>query len=187
MARLIYYLNEGKVHGTNGGIKLTDVEARYVFQRLRNHYKFNQSLEVWGTGGGECNPYRVRIPYCPSLRTVVHEVAHAIQFRKNLRKKRWHSKSHMKIMARIYKYMMPRLEGWKAMANKKADSHSASVQRKHEKKKEQEEYRKSPKAKLEQIDRNMARWESKRKRAENALKKLKRRKKLWERKANPLQ
>lgn len=186
MARLTYYLNEGSVHGENGKIKLTNIETKYVFQRLKSHYKFNQYLGIWGTGNrGNCSTSFVKVAYDSDLSVLVHEVAHAIQFKKRhlcLKKQRFHTKKHMRIMARIYKYLMPRLEGWKAMANKKSESHFVSVRKKEEKKQELEKAKKTPNFKLQQIERRISLWESKRNRAENALKKLERRRKLWLRK-----
>jgi hypothetical protein len=181
------------VHGTNGAIILDNTEARYVFKRLKSHYKFGHALEIWGTGdGGSCSMWRVKVSYNPSLRILVHEVAHAIQWKKDRthpfdkKKHSWHNKKHMAIMKRIYKYMMPRLEGWKAMANKKTEMHINSIRKKEDKKRELEEFRKTPKFRLQQIERRISAWESKRKRAENAIKKLTRRKRLWERKATGL-
>lgn len=185
MARLTYYLNEGSVHGTNGEIELNNVEARYVFQRLKTHYQFNHRLEIWGTNKGRCDQIRVRVCFQPTLRVLVHEVAHAIQFKKRHlcpKKQRFHTKKHMRIMARIYKYLMPRLEGWKAMANKKSESHFVSVRKKEEKKQELEKAKKTPNFKLQQIERRISLWESKRNRAENAIKKLERKRNLWLRK-----
>lgn len=200
MARLTYYLNEASVHGKNGKIKLTNTETRYVFERLKKHYKLRHALEIYGTGNrGNCNPMRIKVSYDSDLSVIVHEVAHGIQEKKKnrtvfvdgmrqfpkRRKQRWHTKKHMKIMARIYKYMMPKLEGWRAMANKKSESHFVSVRKKEEKKSQLEQFRKTPKFKLQQIERRIKLWESKRKRADNAIKKLERRRKLWERKLNP--
>jgi len=195
MARLKYYLNEANMYGENGKIKLTNIETRYIFQRLKKHYKLRHNLEIWGTGNrGNCSKFRIKVSYDSDLSVLVHEVAHGIQYEKNYRditfilgKKRmkWHTKKHMRIMARIYKYMMPRLEDWRAMANKKSRMHTDSVRKKEEKAKKFEEFRKTPKAKLEQVERRIKLWESKRQRAEKALKKLARRKMLWERKLNP--
>lgn len=194
MARLTYYLNEGIVHGTDGAIKLTQTETRYVFQKLKKHYKLRHALEIWGTGNrGNCNPMRIKVSYDSDLSVLVHEVAHGIQEKKvrqrvnpiGRKRLRWHTKKHMKIMARIYKYMMPKLEGWRVMANKKSESHFVSVRKKENKAKELEHFRKTPKFKLHQIERRIKLWESKRKRAEKALKKLERRKMLWERKLSP--
>lgn len=183
MARLTYYLKEGSVHGTNGAIGLSNIEARYVFQRLKRHYRLNQNLVFWGDDGrGSCSNWMVKVDNSPELKTLVHEVAHAIQFKKRKHNEKWHTKKHERIMKRIYRYALPKLDGWKAMANKKHESHIKSVIAKSNKAKELQEFRKTPQYRLRMIEKRIRLWESKRKRAENSLKKLERRRKLWQRK-----
>jgi hypothetical protein len=182
MARLTYYLNEKEVHGKNGAIELSNTEAKYVFKKLKTHYKFNHVLEFWGNnGGGRCSRWTVRVSNNPTMKTIVHEVAHAIQMKKrgiiaSPKREKWHTKKHMKIMARIYKYAMPKLDVWRAMAKKKNEMHFDSIRKREENKKEFESLKNTNEFKLQQLDKRIRKWESKRKRAENALKRLNKRK-----------
>ena len=179
-----YYAKEREIFKDAYDADLTDFELRAVFERLKSHYKFRQYLVFKGTSfRGHCTHWEIRLPHDTSLGLLVHEVAHAIQFKKlhlGDKPKKWHTKKHTSIMRRILKYINGKGEVWISKANLKAEQRIQTVEKQELKAKALVEFKKTPDYKLQVIDKRIKQWETKKKRAESYLKKLLRNKKYWE-------
>jgi hypothetical protein len=184
---LKFYKKEHEAFPAEYATKLTDVEANYVFDRLKAHYKFRQILVFRGTRQhGNCSSWRVRLPHSPSIGILAHEVAHAIQYTKKaqgkMKEQKFHTKKHQKIMARIISVFSPKLADWKYyLINRQTKEKQASENR-LTKEKEKKAFASSPEGKLEKINGKISVWSKKLKLANTKLKKLNRQKKLWQKK-----
>ncbi len=181
---LKYYEKEKQELPKEATDTLTHREATYVFDRLKSRYKFRQTLYFYGhSGSGKCSSWRIRISNKPDIIIIAHEVAHAIQYKKrnyyNRDKKRWHNKEHLNIMKRVTNVILNNIDAWRQASTKKQQIKSQTEARKVEKIKELKELRKSPQHKLLAIQKRIKAWESKKKKAETRLKKLKRREKIY--------
>jgi len=186
---LLYYRKEAEQFGDLTSNTLTDDEARYAFKRLKAHYKLQNHLELFGyRGGGNCGVFRIRLSHNPSLRVLCHELAHAIQWKKgwHTHGKKWHTKRHKSIMTRVWKYALPRLEGWKAQVKKNCDRHYQSAVNRQNKKAKTEELKRTPAYKLEHLRKLERKAESRVRRATTHLKKIQRRIRIWEKKTSPI-
>lgn len=183
--RLLYYVNERLNFARLAEITITDSETMYIFDKLKSKYKLDYRLEFRNKLGGVCSNHIIRLQHNPSLLYLIHEVAHSIQHKKRRYQdngKRWHTKQHKKIMRKIEKYALKHLDDWRSKVSEKNKLEHQRYENKIEKEKAKEEYNKTPQFRLEQIQKNIKRWESKLKRAEKALKRLNRRKIIWQRK-----
>lgn len=179
MPRIKYYANEQ--NGLENYTKrVTDNQARYIFKRLKARYRIRQQLEFTDRVRGNCSSWRIRLEHKPEIGVIAHEIAHAIQFKKRKYGEKWHTKKHKKIMDRVYKTIETNLETWVAMADKKKERRETAIKNKQEKQQEAKEKRQETPYKLQKTLALIKKWETKKKRSENALKKLNRRRKLYE-------
>jgi hypothetical protein len=184
---LLYYQKEKEQFSDQDKTTLTNQEALYIFKRLRKHYKFFQRFEIWGHGGGgHCNTFRVQVSNNTSIRTFVHEVAHAIQFKTHQHGKKWHTKKHKSIMVRVMRYALAHLDGWKAQVAKNCDREAKTSMNRYEKKQKVIAERSTPEWKLKHLQELEKRAESKVRRDTKHLKKIQRRIRIWERKSSPV-
>lgn len=108
--RLLYYHKEnGLVH--NGDEVLLHGDMVWFFGKLKSHFKFRQSLDFRNgkSGGGNCNAYRVKfLSLDVKKSTFVHEIAHALQFKRrkyeDVEGRHWHTKEHMRLMFKVASY-----------------------------------------------------------------------------------
>jgi len=184
--KIKYYDNEKKIFKDEYVLKLSDFETGVVFQKLKSHYKFQQFLKFRNGGGGRCRTWEIIIPHGTSLGLLAHEIAHAVQIKKGKQpNQKWHTKKHTSIMKRILKIANNKKDEWISNAEIQVDKKHGVIMRQEQKQREFEQYKKTPQFKLENISKSIKRWESKKKRAENVLRKLNRRKKIWEKKVRP--
>ena len=85
-------------------------------------------------------------------------------------------------MRRVLKFIDGKKDRWIEDAKQKEFNKSQSIALKEHKKRELELLKKTPQYRLQQIEKSIKQWESKKRRAENSLKRLYRRKKFWEKK-----
>lgn len=179
-----YYDTEAKVFKEEDALKLTDFEAEVLFQKLKSHYKFGQHLRFRYGIGGRCRTWEIVLCHEPSLLILVHEVAHAIQLKNGKQSnQKWHTKKHMNIMRRVFRYADGKMSKWIADATVQSEKREQTIIRQEHRQKVFEEFKKTPEYRLEQINLSINKWESKKRRAENMLKKLNRRRKIWEKKS----
>jgi valyl-tRNA synthetase len=87
-------------------------------------------------------------------------------------------------MKRVMRYSSGHCDSWIASEGKKTERMMQTIER-HEKKAEELKYfKKTPEYKLQRTVAKIKQWESKKKRAESYLKKLYRRKRLYEKTLN---
>jgi len=182
---LVHYKKEHDLFKEEYEIKLTDFEARVIFDRLRTYYKFKQQLNFFGyRQSGRCSMWNITVSHNPSLGVLVHEVAHALQMKNGFRQKhkKWHTKKMWKIMERVFRIVNKNKDEWLEKARAKLKQKAETKKRREQKQKEIKEYRKTPEYKLQVIRQRIKSWETKQRRAETYLKKLRRREKILLRK-----
>jgi hypothetical protein len=192
MPKLAYYQNERDVFMQEYGINLTDSEAVFICQKLAKKYKLLQRLEFFGNRqSGACSPARIRLSHNPSIAIISHEVAHAIQYMKfkkkygyingnpNLKKQRWHTKRHSKIMRKICDYINKNVDQWRIERKERSERECTRFERRLKWERQLEREKKTPEYKLERVRKSIKIWEGKRRRAENRLKKLQKREKIY--------
>jgi len=184
MPHLKYYQTENQSLPEWAKLNTPDRTIEYYFDRLKSRYKFRQKLLFHGRGnGGNCNSWRVRVSHDCSIGVLAHEVGHAIQFRKrgyyDTKGTRWHCNEHRKITARVLKTIETNITEWNFTLAKKVERGMQVAITKEIKEKEKTTIKATPDYKLQKLRESIKVWESKRKRAETALKKLRRREKLW--------
>lgn len=191
MPRLAYYLKEQVAFEKEYENKLSDGEAEMVFGKLARKYKLSQRLEFFGNRqSGSCSPARIRLSHNPSIAILSHEVAHAIQYVKfkkkygyvfgnpNLKRQRWHTKQHQRIMHKVCDYISKNIDQWKSQRQDKQKRRIAKFNERIESEQQHQESKRKPEFKLIKIRELIKIWEGKRKRAENKLKKLQKREKV---------
>lgn len=187
MANLKYYSRMyEKFNGEQDKMKLDYTQVEFIFDKFKAHYKFNHDLRIGGRKSC-CNTHRVQIwRHQMTLYTLIHEVAHAIQFKRrriminNGKGMKFHTKKHTKLMERLYKYFNSHWSQWQMTMQKDIERKKVRLEKQSAKINQIMAYKGSPQYKLDLINKNIHNWESKMRRAQNALKKLNRRKKLWE-------
>jgi hypothetical protein len=192
MPRLAYYQNEREVFKQEYEMKLTDSEAVFICQKLAKKYKLSQRLEFFGNRqSGSCSPVRIRLSHNPSIAIISHEVAHAIQYMKfkkkygyilgnpNLKKQRWHTKRHFRIMRKICDYVNKNVDQWRTERKERNERNRIGFERKLKLEKRRMQERKTPQFKLIKIQELIKKWEGKKRRAENKLKKLQKGEKIY--------
>lgn len=186
MVRLKYYEKEKDEFRKYWSTELNDANfIRYVFKRLKSHYKFWQNLEFTNRysniGGGRCNQARVSLGYVTNVGILAHEVAHAIDFEKRPilgyppSKVRRHSKKHLAIMRRVLNYIDSHIEEWRASFQSKTVKESEAFKIRQARDAEREAYKKTVDYKLEQLLVREKRLLTKQKRITTLLKKIQRR------------
>lgn len=166
--------------------RLTDGETAYIFERLKSKYGLIHALKFWGNDkGGNCSMNEIKLTHNPPVLFLAHEIAHGIQYKKKRAGKiikRFHSKAHARSTKRISDFILTNLPEWRANLDRwEAERAERNTFRK-EKTEQTEAFKLSPAGKIQAIDRQVKKWESKRNRADNALKKLGRKRKIWEKK-----
>ena len=192
MADLQYYHEEHARFAAEFATKLTDREAWGIYPKLQSKYKIKSHYLVFrgNRGGGRCDASRIRLSHDPSVGLFAHEIAHAIQFRKNrlavrrgvIRKRRWHTKAHVRLMAKVSSYIMANLENWRADMSARSQKKAEQEQAKNEKLRQEKERRQSPEFQLEHLRKLEKRAVTRAKRAETTLKKIRQKIRRWERK-----
>jgi hypothetical protein len=177
MARLKYYEDEKVKFAEAFSRNMTDTEAYYIYRKLRVKYGLHQYLELTGRVCGNCSRSVVKLKHNPSIGILAHEVAHAIQYKKHFKGQKWHCRRHEHLMVRVMKVIEKNFVAWRDMANRKAEKRVNAFHRKEERKKAAVEKRSTADYRLQRLTALIKRWETKRKRAENALKKLRKKEK----------
>jgi hypothetical protein len=189
---LKYYANEREIFRQERETKISDAEAELVYLKLAKKHKLSQRLEFFGTRqSGSCSPMRVKLSHNPSIAILSHEVAHAIQYKKfrkkygyingnpNIKRHRWHTKQHQRIMHRICDYIDKNIDQWRLQRQEKQRHRIAKFNERIESEQRRHEDKKKPEFKLIKIQELIKKWEGKRKRAENKLKKLQKGEKIY--------
>jgi hypothetical protein len=158
---LKYYADEEEVFRQEREMKISDAEAGLVYQKLAKKYKLSQRLEFYGNQqSGSCSVCRVRLSHNPSIATLSHEVAHAIQYKKfknkygyingnpNLKKHRWHTKKHQRIMRKVCDYINKNIDQWRIQRQEKQRRRIAKFTERIECKQRRQENKKKPEFKL---------------------------------------
>jgi hypothetical protein len=187
---LRYYANEEEVFKKEREMKISDAEAVSIYEKLAGKYKLPQKLEFYGNRqSGACSSFRVRLSHNPSIAILSHEVAHAIQYKKfrkkygyvighpNLKKQRWHTKRHQRIMRKVCDYINKNIDQWRLQRQEGQRRRMAKFYARIEIQQQRQEDKKKPEFKLIKIRELIKKWDSKRERAENKLKKLQKREK----------
>lgn len=182
MPHLKYYDKERETFKAQYENKLSNTEATHIYKRLASRYKLRQRLCVTTRSwGGNCSRYRIKVCNKPPVAILAHEIAHAIHWKTRQSGERWHCKRHETIMRRVLRVIETNLIDWKEMANKQSERRAESFEHRLQQKAAKVDYSNSTEGKLERTLAGMKRWKTKQRRAETALKKLNRRKKLYER------
>ena len=185
MAYLKYYQEEHQMFKPQSEIQLNNLETQYIFNKFKKRYKLDHYLEFRGySNSGRCGRRRLRVSHNPTLGVLLHEIGHAVQYKKRMwsdekLKQRWHGKQHRTIVKRLYRITNPKIEQWKNEANFKSIMYLERIQKREQAIVQKNEQKKTPQYRLEQIQKKIKSWESKKKRAENRLKKLRRIEKIW--------
>jgi hypothetical protein len=172
MADLKYYRTEQEEFAEPFSRNMTDTEAIYIYKRLKTKYKLQQKLVFRGREGGNCGKWEIKLQHEPSIGIMAHEVAHGLQYRHRIKGMKWHCKKHKRLMAKVLKVIEKNFNAWREMANRKANRRIESLQKKEERKKTMQEVKGTKDFRLQKLQERIKKWESKRKRAESALKKL---------------
>jgi hypothetical protein len=185
LADLRYYHIEHSRFKEERGIELDATQARYVYGRLATRYKIKQRLDLTSgnpnrAGSGKCGEWRILLRLPTNIQSMAHEIAHAIDMKRMPRPKRWHTKRHARITERILKFLKPRIEEWKTIAQDKERGKEDTAERRRIRKLEQEQTKETPEYRIAKLKTQAERWLSKRTRAENAIRKIERRIRIWE-------
>jgi len=157
----------------------------FIVERMKSRYKLRQRLLLmrskWGDSGN-CDYIRIRLKYPVSVYVIAHEITHAIQMKKipvGAKHVSYHNKRQRKLTKKLCDYIMKALPVWETLFEIKKRKKEASLRNKELRTKEQEAKKTSAYYKCELCEKAIKRWNAKKKRAENALKKLNRRRKLY--------
>jgi len=184
MVWLQTYEKEDKKYSHLSEQNIKDEQAERIVKKVSRHFKLNANHVVFKnlhTHGGLASRIwnTITMIHCPNLLIVAHELNHFMLWKKYPNRKVKHgSKKWFWNLERIIRYC-ERKNWWRDEEKRLAEQ----TQKTFEKRLGKEAYKKTPECKLEQIQSSIKNWESKKKRAENVLKKLNRRKKIWEKKA----
>ena len=186
MANLVYYKEEREQFKDAFATQLDCATAAYIFERLKTRYGLKQRLLWHGRrGGGSCSYWRIRLGRPTNVGTLMHELAHAIQLKKGKTdKERWHTKKHRAIMARLIKVMnTERLQEWQANVKTKQARTQTARQRSIARKAALVAEKNTALYKLRALKALELKWSRQARAATNRLRKLQRRIKIWEPKA----
>ncbi|MGB9024053.1 MAG: hypothetical protein WCC94_11565 [Candidatus Bathyarchaeia archaeon] len=149
-----YWKLERQPDSEISNMELTADQLLYIYDRLANHYDLSQELD-WGDGRmrvlGRAGTQRITLHKKARLRTLIHEVAHALDYSKNPTKKVRHCKRHLALMTRVWRYIEPRLQTWLEAEKRREERERATLQRQFERRQQLEAYRKSPRYKLDKL------------------------------------
>lgn len=105
-----YYV-EWKRYRSYEEMTVTDEAAEIIVKKLVRHFTIDGPIELRfrGTRGSRAWRNRITLRHNPSIRTVVHEVAHVVDYRSTLP---WFTKVHVRhgtkkwfrLMERIFRY-----------------------------------------------------------------------------------
>jgi hypothetical protein len=178
------YIEEDNKYRNLREEKVSSKQAQIIVKKVSRHFKL-ESKAVEFRGAVDCgHAYKlwgtIKVSWNPSLLVIAHELNHFLVWKKYPKKKVNHgSKKWHRCLKRIIDYC-ERKNWWKEEFQK-AIVESQETRNRQTK---QETYKKTPEYKLGQIQKAIKKWESKRRRAENAIKRLSRRQKIWEKKVN---
>jgi hypothetical protein len=184
MFRLAYMIEDEKYPQLSEE-KISDEHAERIVKKVSRHFKLNANHVVFKnlrTHGGLASKMwnTITMIHNPNLLIIAHELNHFMLWKKYPRRKVNHgTKKWFWNLKRIINYCEKK--NWWREEEKRLTEQSQKTQ---EKQLGQEAYKKTSQYKVEQIQKSIKKWESKKKRAENALKRLDRRKKIWEKKLN---
>jgi chromosome segregation ATPase len=180
-----YWKLERKADSEISNMELTADQLLYIYDRLANHYDLSQELD-WGDGRmrvlGRAGTQRITLHKKARLRTLIHEVAHVLDYVKNPTKKVRHCKRHLALMRRIWRFTEPRLQTWLEAEKRREERERATLQRQFERRQQLEAYRKSPRYKLDKLTEKQQVLLGKIARCQRRLKKVQRGIKIWEKK-----
>jgi hypothetical protein len=186
MANLVYYKEEREQFKDAFATQLDCATAAYIFERLKTRYGLKQRL-IWHgrRGGGSCSYWRIRLGRPTNVGTLMHELAHAIQLKKGKTdKERWHTKKHRAIMARLIKVMnTERLREWQMNVKTKQACTQTAKQRRLACEAAKAAEKKTATYKLASLKALEFKWSLQLRITNHRLKKLQRRIKIWEPKA----
>ncbi len=176
------YLEEDQRYRNLREEKVSEKHAEIIAKKVSRHYKLGvKSVKFFGNvdSGHAWKFYdMIKISHNPSLLVVAHELNHFLIWKKYPNRHVNHgSKKWQRCLQRIIDYCEKK-NWWKEELGHRAEKQVKTF----EKRLEREAYKKTPNYMLEQIQKAMKNWESKRRRAENAIKRLSRRQKIWEKK-----
>lgn len=180
MSDLKYYRTENEEFAEAFDRTMTDTEAIYIYKRLKAKYKLGQYLTLTNTVRGRCSRWELKLEHKPSIGIMAHEVAHGIQYRKRHIGQKWHCKKHRTLMMKVLKVIETNFLEWRNMANKKADRKASALKNKLGRQADLKDRKKTNEFKLEQTNKLIKKWTTKKKMAYNKLKKLNRRRKFYE-------
>ncbi len=157
--------------------KLPDSLALYVYGRLQGHYHFRQRLDFHGyRQSGRCRNYEIVLSHQPSVGILAHEIAHALHRMKYRGvEKKHHTKKFLRLMHRVLDYYWAHEEEYKAAYDAQVQRSTETLKARIEREKNQAAYQRTPEFKLQKLQAQRKRWETKLKRAQTAIKRLNRR------------
>jgi len=182
MAFKIAYLKEDETYHHLREEKVSTEHAEKIIRKVARHFKLGKiSAKFRGQvdRGRAQNLWKIiKMSWSPSLLVIAHELNHFLIWKRYPNKHVNHgSKKWLRSLKRIIDYCEKK-DWWKdEMLKTEEQSRQTS-----ERDLERESHKKTPEYRLEQIQTAMKRWKSRKNRAENALKKLERRRKIWEKK-----
>ena len=178
MAFKLAYLEEDQMYHSLREEKVSNEHAERISRKIARHFKLDMRVINFRGQHDRGRAWRfgiVTVSNNPSLLVVAHELNHFLIWKKYPDKKVNHgSKRWQRSLVRIIQYCENK-NWWREEEQRLQEKHQQSEERKIKK----EEYKKTPSYKLEQIQKAIKRWESKKKRAENTLKRLYRRERNW--------
>jgi len=182
MAFKLTYLKEDVTYHYLRQKKVSNEHAEKIIKKVARHFKLGKiSAEFRGqVDRGRAFSYReiIKMSWSPSLLIIAHELNHFLIWKRYPSKHVNHgSKKWLRSLKRVIDYC-EKNDWWKdEMLKTEEQSRQTS-----ERNLEREAHKKTPEYRLEQIQTAMKKWECKKNRAENALKKLERRRKIWKKK-----
>ena len=124
-------------------MELSADQLLYIYNRLATHYDLFQELH-WGDGRMRALGWARRQPITlrkkAGLRTMIHEVAHALDYVKDPSRRVRHCKRHLALMRRIWRYTEPRLQTWLEAEKRREERKHATWQRQFERRQQLEAY-----------------------------------------------
>lgn len=185
MPYLHYYARERALLPESFTVKLDDEETTYIYGRLQSHYGFRQRLRIAGwRGSGYCNNFEIRLSHNPSVGLMAHEIGHAIHRldgRSQYEKK--HTKKHFSKMKRVAEYALAHLPEYRVALGKQRSEREQRLVERVRKLEQQTAHKNSPQGKLEHLHKLEAKWVRRQRLANTRLKKIRRRIRIWEKKA----
>ena len=164
-------------------VKLTREHSERIIKKLSRHFKLGikkVDFRNYRCRGGTAKKFydSITLIYEPSCLLVAHEVNHFLIWKKYPNRKVNHgSKVWIRNLARIVRYC-EKNNWWKDEFENLEKKKLETIVKQSKK----EDYKQTPQYKLDTILSSIRRWESKKRRADTTLKRLNRRKTIWEKK-----